>query len=88
MHTPEYAKYPQLTHIEMLCNFLKLKQGENESLLDYYSRFKSEKNVVKNLIGKGLMDVYTKTTDEYQALPAGAVIGVETNEQKEVKKKN
>ena len=88
MHTPERAKYPQLTHIEMLCNFLKLKQGENESLLDYYSRFKSEKNVVENLIGKGLMDTYTKTTDEYQPLPSGAVIGVETNEQKEVKKKN
>ena len=88
MHTPEKAKYPQLTLIEVLSNFLKLKQGDNETLLDYYSRFKSEKNVVENLIGKGLMDVYTESTDEYKVLPAGAIIGVETSEQKEVKKKN
>ena len=88
MHTPERAKYPQLTLIEVLNNFLKLKQGENESLLDYYSRFKSEKNVVENLVGKGLMDVYTESSDEYKALPAGAVIGVDTSEQKKMKKKN
>ena len=50
MHTPERAKYPQLTLIEVLSNFLKLKQGDNESLLDYYSRFKLEKNVVENLL--------------------------------------
>ena len=48
MHTPERAKYLQLTHIKVLSNFLKLKQAENELLLDYYSRFKSEKKVVED----------------------------------------
>lgn len=80
MHTPERAKYPQLTLIEVLSNFLILKQGENESLLDYYSTFKSEKNIVENLIGTGLMNVYTESLEEYKALPAGETYGVDTND--------
>ena len=42
MHTPERAKNPPLTLVEVLSSFLKLKQGDNEELLDYLSRFKSE----------------------------------------------
>ena len=34
MHTPEKAKYPSLTTVEILSNFLKCKQGDKESLLD------------------------------------------------------
>ena len=49
MHTPEKAKYPALTLIEVLLSFLKIKQGDNEDLLDYLSRFKSERDIVKRL---------------------------------------
>ena len=30
IHTPEKAKYPSLTLVEVLCSFLRVKQGENE----------------------------------------------------------
>ena len=46
MHTPERARYPSLTTVEILSNFLKCKQGDKESLVDYLSRFKSERVVV------------------------------------------
>ena len=49
MHTPMKAKYPPLTLIGMLYIFLSLKQGDNKELLDYLSRFKSERNVMTNL---------------------------------------
>ena len=46
IHTPERDKYPLLTTVEMLSNFLKCKQGDKESLVDYLSRFKLERDVV------------------------------------------
>ena len=46
MHTPERAKYLSLTTVEVLLNFLKCKQGDKESLIDYLSRFKSERDIV------------------------------------------
>ena len=52
MHTPEKAKYPLLTTVEILCNFLRCKQGDKESLLDYLSRFKSERDVLYRILGK------------------------------------
>ena len=52
MHTPMKSKYPPLTLIEVLCSFFLLKQGENEELLDYLGRFKSERNVMMNFLGR------------------------------------
>ena len=46
MHIPEHAKYLPLTLVEVLSSFLKLKQGDNEELVDYLARFKSEKEMV------------------------------------------
>lgn len=37
MHTPQRAKYPPITLIEVLLKFLKLRQGDKESLIDYCS---------------------------------------------------
>ena len=54
MHTPEKAKYPALTTVEILSNFLRCKQGKKESLLDYLSRFKSERDVVYRILGKNV----------------------------------
>ena len=39
MHTPERAKYPSLTLVEVLLNMLKVKQGDKEELIDYLSWF-------------------------------------------------
>ena len=46
MHTSDRAKYPSLTMVEIMSNFLKCKQGGKESLLDYLSHFKSERDVL------------------------------------------
>ena len=75
MHTPMKAKYPPLTLIEVLSSFLSLKQGDNEELLDYLSRFKSERNVMKSLFGKGMLDGFVENTPEYISLAIGDTAG-------------
>ena len=40
----------------MLLSFLKVKQGDNVDLLDYLSRFKTERNIVMQSLGKNLFD--------------------------------
>ena len=60
MHTPEKAKYPSLTLIEVLLSFTKIKQGENEELIDYLSRFKTERDIMSRLPGQGLEKIKKK----------------------------
>ena len=64
MHTPERAKYPSLTTVEILSNFLKCRQGEKESLVDYLSRFKSERDVVYQIMGKKFLDDFAESSSE------------------------
>ena len=56
MHTPERAKHPTLTLLDVMLNFLKIKQGDNEDLIDYLTRFKSEMTIVFSLFGKKILD--------------------------------
>ena len=42
VHTHMKVKYPALILVEVLISFLQIRQADNESLLDYLSRFKSE----------------------------------------------
>ena len=65
MHTPEKAKYPVLTIIEVLWNFLRTKQKESEDLLDYLSRFKSERDVVFRLLGRNFLDGFSEALPDY-----------------------
>ena len=67
IHTPEKAKYPSLTLIEVLLNFTKIKQGENEELIDYLSRFKTERDITFQLLGRGLIDGFTEKLPIYLA---------------------
>ena len=69
MHVPQRAKYSPLTLVEVLMSFLRLRQGENESLLDYLGRFKSETKVVTRLFGKKLVDDFVENKKEYRDLP-------------------
>ena len=66
MHTPERAKYPSLTTVEVLHNFLKCKQGEKESLIDYLSRFKSERDIVFRIVGKKFLDGFSEQCEDYK----------------------
>ena len=67
IHTPEQAKYPVLTIIEVLWNFLQRKQEDSKDLLDYLSRFKSERDVVFRLPGKNFLDRFSEVLPEYAA---------------------
>ena len=58
MHVRQRYKYPHLTLVEVLSNFLRVRQGENESRLDYLNRFKSEVELTTRLFGKKLVDGY------------------------------
>ena len=68
VHTPEKAKYPMLTLIEVMASLVNFRQNENEDLIGYLSRFKSEKDVVLTLYGRDFLNGYTENTDEYKAL--------------------
>ena len=59
VHTPEKAKYPLLTLIEAMASMLNFRQGENEDLLSYLSRYKSERDVLLTLYGNSFLDGYT-----------------------------
>ena len=65
MHTPEKAKYPSLTTVEILCNFLRCKQGDKESLLDYLSRFKSKRDVLYRILGKKFLNGFTENLPDW-----------------------
>ena len=65
MHTPEKAKYPSLTMVEILSNFLRCKQGDKESLLDYLTRFKCERDVIYKLWSKRFLDGYCENLPEW-----------------------
>ena len=65
MHTPERAKYPSLTTVEILLNFLKCRQGDKESLVDYLSRFKSERDVVYRILGTGFLDGLARNSKDW-----------------------
>ena len=65
MHTPERAKYPALTLIEVLLSFLKVRQGDNKELLDYLSRFKSKRDIVMRLFSKRLLDGFTENLPNF-----------------------
>ena len=65
MYTPEKEKYPTLKLIEVLLSFTKARQGENEDLCDYLSRFKTERNILMRLLGNILIDGYVKQLPGY-----------------------
>ena len=66
MHTPERTKYPSLTTVEILANFLKCKQGEKESLIDYLSRFKSKRDIVFRIVGKKFLDGFAEQCEDWE----------------------
>ena len=67
VHTPEKAKYPLLTLIESMASLLNFRQGDNEELLSYLSRYKSELDVMITLFGKSFLEGYATKTEEYRA---------------------
>jgi len=68
VHTPIKAKYPPLTLVQVLISFLQISQDDDESLLDYLSRFKSGQSVMLRLVGRKFLNGYTENTPQYKAL--------------------
>ena len=86
LHTPMKDKYHPLTMVEVLISFLQIKKGDNESLLDYLSRFKSERNVMLGLVDERLIYGYIERTPDYLALEATDSVGQDLMKQQELDK--
>ncbi len=66
MHDPARAKYPYASLTEAFARvILYTKQREDENLLDYVTRFKSTKNVLKSHVGSHVLDRFIENTEEY-----------------------
>ena len=88
MHVPRRAEYPIIALIQTLSNLFALRQGEKEGMQTYLERFKSERNVVVSLFGKGILDGHVKNTTEYIDLTSTIVDASDLRDaQKEMKKK-
>ena len=48
-----------------MTNFLKCRQGDKESLMDYLSRFKSERDIVYRLWGKKFLDAFSENLPDW-----------------------
>ena len=57
--------------MEVLYEFMRVKQGDKESLIDYLNRFKSEVEVVKRLFGKNITNGYAESKQAYKDLGSG-----------------
>ena len=66
MHVPRRAVYPVLSLIETLSNVMNCRQGENDSLMTYLEKFKSERNVFVSLFGEGILNGHVENTQEYR----------------------
>ena len=78
MHDPARAKYPYASMTEALLRALQYtKQKEEENLIDYVTRFKSAKNVLKSHVGKEVLNEFVEHTEEYRS--------ADSTEQKEMK---
>ena len=75
VHTPMKSKYPSLTPIDILSNFLPVKQDKNENLFDYLSRFKSIKNVLQGIMGTRWLDEFTENSKSYKVLAITDTVG-------------
>ena len=67
MHDPARAKYPMASMTEAILRALQYtEQKEDENLLDYVTRFKSAKNVLKSHVGKDVLHKFIEHTEEYR----------------------
>ena len=82
MHVPIRSVYPVLRLIESLASMMKVKQGDNESLVNYLERFKSERNMTRSLFGSRFLDSFVENTLEYQNLPLGSDLATQQLDQK------
>ena len=65
IHVPKREIYPTLDLIKTLTLMMAVKQHDQEKLLTYLERFKSERDVVKSLFGNQLLNCHIECTEEY-----------------------
>jgi len=67
MHDPQQAKYPYVSVTKVIVRVLiSTKQREDESLIDYVTRFKSARNVMKSHVGAHFLDNFVEHSEEYR----------------------
>jgi hypothetical protein len=68
MHDPARAKYPYASVTEALLRAIQYtKQKEDKNLIDYVTRFKSAKNVLKSHVSSQVLHQFVEHTAEYRA---------------------
>ena len=68
MHDPEDTVYPMASLTEAVRRVINIKQHENESLLDYSTRFKEARDVAKAHLGTHPLDHFVENIPAYHAL--------------------
>ena len=67
MHDPARAKYPFASMTEVLMRAMQYtKQKEDENLIDYVTRFKSAKNMMKSHVRSEVLHKFVEHTEEHQ----------------------
>ena len=66
MHDPVRARYPFASLVESLERLINMKQGEQESLIEYTKRFKQARDVLKSHTESDIFDKFVEHTQEYQ----------------------
>ena len=71
MHDPARAKHPFASVTEAPLRAMQhTKQKEDENLIDYVTRFKSAKNVLKSHVGSEVLHKFIEHTEDYRAANA------------------
>ena len=66
VQTPEKAVYPMASLFEAIRRLLNIRQGEEELLVVYLERFKSERDIIRDQIGENFLDSFIENTSEYK----------------------
>lgn len=66
MHDTQRAQYPEISMTEALIRCVTIKQGDNETLLDYVKRFKQQQYVMKSFLGTSLLDDFLEHKEDYK----------------------
>ena len=85
MHAPVKTKYVYDSLLSKIATAFTRKQGDNESLHQYYEAVKSNMAVVESHLGKHFLDYFVSTTAEYGSFESDASdVMVKTARQKEL----
>jgi hypothetical protein len=76
-HETDEIRYPFLAVIETISRMLNLRQREDEDLIAYTTRFKTQRDIMREQIGTEFLDKFIESSQEYKDLMGRPVAQVE-----------